>query len=178
MLRSLVGSEMCIRDRCSDCCAMHASFGGVPLRCCEECHAKRSEGAMPDIAEWIAEKQGMDSPSTIDIVSAVSDVVQDPEVVERMGRRNRKDAAACEGEQDSVEELSPEAVVQWGATLLEATADRGTLAQLRYKLVPGRVKEEVFWRRFLAELSERVFGNLLRSVRHSPANNTARRSSH
>mmetsp|Transcript_4787 Transcript_4787/g.9718 ORF Transcript_4787/g.9718 Transcript_4787/m.9718 type:complete len:144 (+) Transcript_4787:24-455(+) len=52
------------------------------------------------------------------------------------------------------------AFAEWAAALLEWS---GTLRQVRYRLVPGRIKEEVFWSRYFAGLRavvrRDVFGN-------------------
>lgn len=158
---------------CGTCCPHVSTFGGVALNCCEDCHAIRSQGSFPHIAQWIAETQGIDQPTSEDILRAVADIATDETTRNRIGVRVRSKSAggppspgaqqpANPLEEQAVENLpADDEIIQWGATLLE---DCSTLAEMRYKLVPSRIAEELFWRRFFVELATKIFDNVLAQV--------------
>jgi len=156
---------------CGTCCPHVSEFGGVALNCCEDCHSKRSQGAFPHIAQWVAETQGIDKPSSDDILRAVEGIASDETTKNRIGVRAKGQTGPPSAvgpqsptplEEQAVENLpADDEIVQWGATLLE---DCPSLAEMRYKLVPSRISEELFWRRFFVELATKIFDNVLAQV--------------
>jgi len=117
---------------------------------------------------------GCDEPTSHEILAAVDAISIDEQMRLKVGTRPPKPSSSSDNEleqqapleQQAMENLPPDdEIVQWGATLLEECTP---LAQLRYNLVPSRIPEELFWRRFLVELATKVFDNVLAQVNCSP----------
>jgi len=172
---------------CGSCANCTLPFAGVELRSCAGCFAKRSKPELGSLCRWLSANAAIPTPASDQVFAELTALLQDEEAILLIQQRSVKNGRVmCDGsfvEVDQIElearpagsdpvaattvEMPPEGqIIEWAKLLIEQSPELG---HLRFKTVPQRVPEKLFWERLVKALCRRFQSIQSENVADEPA---------